>query len=162
MTSKPVPSRATPRPLFEHGPITGKVLAVIGLGGLPAWFLLKFDLPSTNGVVEIASALSALGGLICGLALFVGTFGFRANAPAGLIDERQVAERDAAYLISFRSLVVLCLAGWFGAEIVASQEDSVFTAPVLRNFLLVVVFHALVMPAAVLALREPVARDADD
>lgn len=145
--------KATPAPKFHHGPRTGKALAVATLAGLPAWFALKFALPSESGVIELLSAFVALGGVVSGIVLFLGTYGFWANAPAELLDERQVAERDRAYVLSFRALALLCLAGWFAAELLHASS-TVLTTAVLRNFLLVVFFLALMLPAAVTALRD--------
>lgn len=150
------PAKGAPKPTFRHGPRTGKALAVVALGGLPLWFALKFALPSESGVVEVVSALAALAGVVCGIVLFVGTYGFWANAPAAMLDERQAAERDQAYIQSFRVLALVLLAGWFGAEM-----TDLASAQVLRNLLLVLFFLTLILPSAVTALRDVTLDDAD-
>lgn len=147
-------AKQSPKPTFTHGPVTGKALAIVALAGIPLWFGLKFALPSPSGIVEMVSAVAALAGLIAGLVLFLGTYGFWANAPTALLDERQAAQRDQAYIQSFRVLALIVLGGWVGAEVWGLASE-----PVLRNFLLVVFFLTMILPSAITALRDVVLND---
>lgn len=147
-------SEAEPGPQLRYGPKVGKVFAIAALGGLPLWLALKFQIPSTSGAAEIVSALAALFGILASIAIFVGPYGFQANAPATRLDECQLAQRDRIHLFAFRVLALLTFAGWLAAEAMVSGESTSITTGVLRNFIYVIFVLSLTLPGALLALND--------
>ena len=148
--------RTSPRPIRLHqGPLMGRILAACACGGLSAWLGLKILLPSPSGWIELAAGISAIVGILAAGFLFVGTYGYLANAPDTLLDEREVRDRDRAHRFAFKALALLSLLAWLASELLVKSGGPSDWA-VMRNYLQVVFLLALILPAAYLAFSQSV------
>lgn len=144
------------RHLSRH---TVRILGAASIGGLWGWFLLKFLLPSATGVVDVALGVLALVAIVAMIPLMLSTYAFRANAPDHQIDEREVVERNAAYLWTLRYLLTGVLLSYLFVDV--RRFASVVSLGVVSNLLQVLFLTALVLPTVLLAWWDTSAPEAD-
>lgn len=134
---------------------TARALSVGALGSLSLWFALKFLLTEEPGPqqagLQLAVGVLALAGMVASVLLFLSTYSFRANAPDAQIDEREVTERNRAYFRAYQTLVFVLLLSYIVAEFGEKAFGWVPTRGVIANFLTLLIFAALTLPAAILA-----------
>ena len=134
---------------------TARALSVGALGSLSLWFALKFLLTEDPGPqqagLQLAVGVLALAGMVASVLLFLSTYSFRANAPDAQIDEREVTERNRAYFRAYQTLVFVLLLSYIVTEILEKAFGWVPTRGVIANFLTLLIFAALTLPAAILA-----------
>jgi multisubunit Na+/H+ antiporter MnhC subunit len=150
------PPRKPYRPLTRT---TVRALSVLSIGGLWSWFLLKFLLPSASGAVELMVGLVALVAAVAAIPLMLSTYAFRANAPDGQIDEREVLERNRAYHHTLLYLLTGVLLAFIAID--ARRLASPFSLPVVSNLLQVLFLTSIVLPTALLAWWDRGEPDAD-
>lgn len=134
---------------------TARALSVGALGSLSLWFALKFLLTEEPGAqqagLQIAVGVLALAGMVASVLLFLSTYSFRANAPDAQIDEREVTERNRAYFRAYQTLVFVLLLCYIVAEVLEKAFGWIPTRGIVANFLTLLIFAALTLPAAILA-----------
>jgi hypothetical protein len=155
MSPESTKPRGPSRAYFKLSRGTARTLSVVALGSLLAWFVLKFQLTPDNAALQLTVGLLALVGMISCLVMFLSTYNFRAHAPDTDIDEREVAERNRAYFLAYQVLWVGLLAGYLALEVGGALTDEIFNRNVASNYLTVLMFAALVLPACLLAWWDP-------
>ena len=149
------PARTPGKGYLNFSRTTARTLSVVALGSLSAWFGLKFlltdDAGPGQGGLQLAVGLLALAGMVASILLFLSTYSFRANAPDANIDEREVTERNRAYFRAYQALVGVLLLSYIVAEFLEKAYGWVPSRGVVANFLTVLIFAALTLPAAILA-----------
>lgn len=156
MTASATPSNKSPSKAYlNFSRTTARALSVGALGSLSLWFTLKFLLTEEpapqQGALQLAVGLLALAGMVASILLFLSTYSFRAHAPDAQIDEREVMERNRAYFRAYQALVFMLLLSYIVAEILEKTTGWVPTRGVIANFLTLLIFSALTLPAAILA-----------
>lgn len=142
----------TPRAMRIHlSPLMGKILGSYALIAMHGWFVAKLGLPSQAGGLEIFVGLAALTGMIASIIFFVGTYGVLANAPDAMLDERELAERNRAYVSAFKYLVAMTIAGGMIPEMLSKMFNFDLSVAVMKNFMLLMFTTALVLPGFLLA-----------
>jgi hypothetical protein len=86
--------------------------------------------------------------------MFLCTYNFVANAPASQLDERELADRNAAYFKAYQYAVILLLVGYLGTDFLARLFDFQVTPSVTQNFFLLGFMTVLITPATILAWRD--------
>ena len=149
------PSKAPSTAYLNFSRNTARALSVGALGSLSLWFALKFLLTEEPGpqqaVLQIAAGVLSLAGMVASVLLLLSTYSFRANAPDAQIDEREVVERNRAYFRAYQTLVFVLLLAYIVAEVLEKALGWVPTRGVVANFLTLLIFAALTLPAAILA-----------
>jgi hypothetical protein len=135
-------------------PGSARVLSLISIGGMHLWFILKFFLEGTAPALQFVVGLTALVSIVGCTVVYVCTYNFVANAPSTLLDERELAERNAAYFRSFQYVCVLLLVGYIGTDVSARTIEPVISKQVIANYFVVAFFTSLIMPAAILAWKD--------
>lgn len=136
------------------GPRTGKVLGFYALAAMHGWFLVKLALPSETGNAELGAGLAALTGMIASIVFFVSTYGVLANAPDRMLDERELAQRNQAYVGAFKYLVLMTILGGMIPEFLAKVFHFELSVGVMKNFMVLMFTTALVLPGFLLAWGE--------
>lgn len=135
-------------------PRAGLVLGGYSLTAMHAWFAIKLGLPSADGVPELIAGLAAATGMIASIVFFLSAYGVRANAPDEMLDEREVFDRNRAYVTAFKYLAAMSLLGGMVPELVAKLLQFDLSVGVFKNFLLVMFTTSLVLPGFLLAWSE--------
>ena len=134
-----------------------KRLSWVALGSLHLWLVLMLVLPTELGWGGLLASTLSLVGMVAAVMIFLCTYSFMANAPERWIDERELAQRNAAYFRSYQYVVLMILTGllYVEATVVFSKESLASTQ--ISCYLTVLFFSSLIMPACILAWRdEPV------
>jgi hypothetical protein len=141
-------------------PRSAKVISLIAIGCLYGWFALKFLLINDRPALQITVGVMGLLGVISSILMFLCTYSFMANAPDECLDEREIQERNAAYLQSYVYAVSMLLVGYIASDIVGRVYAGFTVTPeVVSNFLTLALFTCLIMPTTVLAWRDCEADD---
>jgi len=136
-------------------PRGAKFLSAVALGTLYLWFLLKLFLISEHPALQLAVGFAALIGFSTSILVFLCSYSFVANAPVRDLDEREVQERNAAYLHAYAYAVAVILIGLIGSDLIGRvYGDFKLTHSVVADFLNVAFFSCLIMPATILAWRD--------
>jgi len=92
---------------------------------------------------------------ICSIVVFLCTYSFVANAPKKDLDERELQDRNSAYMSAYLYAVTILLIGYIGTDLIGKvYSDFQVTPEVVRNLLNVAFFTCLIMPATILAWRD--------
>jgi len=155
-----IPSRVpASRAYFRLGPTAVRILSALALGSLIGWFALKLVLPLEAPWAQLTVGLLALCGMCCCVAVFLTTYSHVANAPAEQIDERELVQRNAAYVWSYQAVGVVVLAALLLLDRATAWTGHTVDTATYVNLLTVIFFGQLVLPAAVLAWRDTSADD---
>lgn len=150
------------KPYRRLSPRTARALSVVSIGGLWGWFLLEFFLPSATGISELLVGALAIIAVLSVIPLMLSTYAFRANAPAGAIDERELEERNRAYFVTVMYAASIALTGFLAVEVLsrapaptasglALNFPTSIPSAVVSNFLQVLFLTILACPTAILA-----------
>ena len=139
---------------IELSPAKVRLLSVVSLGGLSGWFFCKLALPLSEPGTQFFIGVLALVSFISSIVVALSGHAFMANAPDKQLDERELAQRNAAYVRAYQISAIAVLAGLIGIDRLAAWAQNAATAAVYVNYLTVLFFAHLVLPAAVLAWRE--------
>jgi hypothetical protein len=132
-----------------------KALSVVALGGMYAWFLMKLFLVRNQPGLQLAVGVAALVGMVGSIVMFLCTYSFVANAPDKYLDEREIQDRNAAYMKAYTYAVVLLLVGYMASDVVGRVYSGFeVTSHVVTNYLNLAFFTCLIMPATILAWRD--------
>jgi hypothetical protein len=78
-----------------------------------------------------------------------------ANAPKKDLDERELQDRNSAYMSAYLYAVTILLIGYIGTDLIGKVYSGFQVTPeVVRIFLYVAFFTCLIMPATILAWRD--------
>jgi hypothetical protein len=135
-------------------PRSAKALSAVSIAAMWLWFLLKLHLTDEQTGVQALVGLCALIGLIGCIVMFLCTYNFVANAPASQLDERELADPNAAYFKAYQYAVILLLVGYLGTDFLARLFDFQVTPSVTQNFFLLGFMTVLITPATILAWRD--------
>jgi hypothetical protein len=76
-----------------------RMLSVLSLGGLAGWFVCKLVFPlSEQPLSQLLVGVLALVGFISSIVVGLTGHAYLANAPEKQLDERELAQRNAAYM----------------------------------------------------------------
>lgn len=120
---------------------------------LLAGFALDLAVDPQRGLFDVAVAVLKLAGLAGCVAIFLTTFSFTANAPEHQIDERELSERNTAYVLAYQVVI-----GAVFLLFLASIALRLFTAwtpsvMMLEDLLTLIGMGGLALPAAILPWR---------
>lgn len=122
-------------------------------------YLLDLVLDPLQGGLSLAVSAFKLAGLVGCAVIFLSTFSFTANAPDHQIDERERAERNAAYVRAYQVVigaVFLMFLALIGIRLLTDWTPTVGT---LEELLTLLGIGGLALPAAILAWRSPAEED---
>lgn len=159
MTESPDASGRSRRPYLPLSRRSVRVLSALALACLVAWPVVRNGVASGSGGLAMAAGLAGLVGMVLCAVLFLSTYAFVANAPAGQIDERELQQRNAAYVWSYQAVAALILAALIFNELSLLLGGPRFDAEQFGQMLTVLFFLMMVLPAAVLAWRDAPAED---
>ena len=149
------PARTPSKAYLNFSRTTARALSLGALGSLSLWFALKFLVADEPGPqqagMQVAVGVLGLAGMVASVLLFLSTYSFRANAPDTQIDEREVVERNRAYFRAYQTLVLVLLLSYIVTEVLEKAFGWVPSRGVIANFLTVLIFTALTLPAALLS-----------
>lgn len=141
----------------QYLPLPGWVarfLSLYGMVGMLGYYTLKqFFAPERPWLVTIGGPLLITAGIA--LTLVIGsTYSFIAFASRKDIDERELAERNAAFAFSFKYVINVLLVTHIAGLVATRYGGWQPTITHVENFFVVIVFTGLAMPATVMAWRE--------
>lgn len=148
-------SARSPRSSYlNFKPGTTRALSAIALTALHGWFLLKFLLVQRQPALELWVGGLALIGMVTAVLVFLSAYNFQAHAPKGQIDERELSQRNEAYFRTHQYMIGAILIGLLIKEFWERATGSSLSVNQLGNFLTVLFFSGMVMPATVLAWQD--------
>ena len=148
-------SARSPRSSYlNFKPGTTRALSAIALTALHGWFLLKFLLVQRQPALELWVGGLALLGMVTAVLVFLSAYNFQAHAPKDQIDERELSQRNEAYFRTYQYMIGAILIGLLIKEFWERATGSSLSVNQLGNFLTVLFFSGMVMPATVLAWQD--------
>lgn len=138
---------------LKLSPGRARALVTVAYVGLLAGFAIDLFIDPQPRALALAVPLLKLVGLVGCLAIFSTTFSFTANAPDHEIDERERAERNAAYVRAYQvviTAVFLLFLTTIGLRLLTEWTPTV---SMLEDLLTVIGVGGLALPAAILAWR---------
>ncbi|MBM3339437.1 MAG: hypothetical protein FJY62_05540 [Betaproteobacteria bacterium] len=152
LPSQPAADRSKYILLTPNG---AKALSVVAIGSLYAWFVLKLFLTTETPVLQLIVGALGLIGVLSSVVMFLCTYSFVANAPDKYLDEREIQDRNAAYMRAYIYAVSMLLVGYIASDVVGKVYSGFEVTPeVLTNYLNLALFTCLIMPATILAWRD--------
>jgi hypothetical protein len=148
------PARSPRSSYLNFKPGTTRALSAIALIALHGWFLLKFLLVQRDPALEVWVGGLALLGMVTAVLVFLSAYSFQANAPKAQIDERELLQRNEAYFRTHQYMICAVLVGLLIMEFWERATGLSISVNQLRNFLTVLFFSGMVMPATVLAWQD--------
>lgn len=135
-------------------PGTSRALSAVALVSLHGWFLLKFLLVERSPVIEGWVGALALLGMVTAILVFLSAYNFQAHAPKTQIDERELLQRNEAYFRTHQYMIGAVLVGLLIMEFWERVTGLSISVGQMNNFLTVLFFSGMVMPASVLAWQD--------
>ena len=152
LPSQPAADRSKYILLTPNG---AKALSVVAIGSLYAWFVLKLFLTAEPRVLQLTVGALGMIGALSSVVMFLCTYSFVANAPDKYLDEREIQDRNAAYMRAYIYAVSMLLVGYIASDVVGKVYSGFEVTPeVLTNYLNLALFTCLIMPATILASRD--------
>jgi hypothetical protein len=152
LPSQPAADRSKYILLTPNG---AKALSVVAIGSLYAWFVLKLFLTAEPPVLQLTVGALGMIGALSSVVMFLCTHSFVANAPDKYLDEREIQDRNAAYMRAYIYAVSMLLVGYIASDVVGKVYSGFEVTPeVLTNYLNLALFTCLIMPATILAWRD--------
>lgn len=152
LPSQPAADRSKYILLTPNG---AKALSVVAIGSLYAWFVLKLFLTAEPPVLQLTVGALGMIGALSSVVMFLCTYSFVANAPDKYLDEREIQDRNAAYMRAYIYAVSMLLVGYIASDVVGKVYSGFEVTPeVLTNYLNLALFTCLIMPATILAWRD--------
>jgi hypothetical protein len=148
------PARSPRSSYLNLKPGTTRALSAISLIALHGWFLLKFLLVQRNPALEAGVGGLALLGMVTAVLVFLSAYNFQAHAPKAQIDERELLQRNEAYFRTHQYMISAVLVGLLIMEFWERVTGLSISVNQLGNFLTVLFFSGMVMPATVLAWQD--------
>jgi hypothetical protein len=150
------------RPALVVAPLWARVLSVVSLGSLWAWFLLKLSLQDTPAGLAVAVGSLALLGAGGSFFLFATRYRNEAYAGDHELDERELALRNRAHRYALNYVLGVLMLTYVALETVGRatapsasalpiNASATIPTAVLENFLFVLFFTTISLPPAILA-----------
>jgi hypothetical protein len=155
-----IESASRDRHQLQSSPRSLRRIIVVGvMAGYPAFVAAWVGLPAigvTGLAWTVVVAGLGLGVLLGALALYQFQTSL-AHMPDAQLDERQIAIRDRAYLMSYRILAVIMLLGIFAFSIAPDVLDRplTITFETMQPLTWGAILYSLILPSAVIAWQEP-------
>jgi hypothetical protein len=148
------PARSPRSSYLNVKPGTTRVLSALALISLHGWFLLRFLLVQPfPGLEPWASGLGLLG-MVTAVLVFLSAYNFQAHAPKAQIDERELLQRNEAYFRTHQYMIGAVLIGLLIMEFWERATGMGISIDQIGNFLTIVFFSGMVMPATLLAWQD--------
>jgi len=148
------PARSPRSSYLNFKPGTTRALSAIALIALHGWFLLKFLLVQRNPALEAWVGGLALVGMVTAVLVFLSSYNFQAHAAKAEIDERELLQRNEAYFRTHQYMISAVLVGLLIMEFWERATGLSISVNQMGNFLTVLFFSGMVMPATVLAWQD--------
>ena len=148
------PARSPRSSYLNFKPGTTRALSLIALISLHGWFLLKFLLVQRNPALEAWVGGLALVGMVTAVLVFLSSYNFQAHAAKAEIDERELLQRNEAYFRTHQYMISAVLVGLLIMEFWERATGLSISVNQMGNFLTVLFFSGMVMPATVLAWQD--------
>lgn len=140
---------------LQFKPLTARGLSALALLSLHAWFLLKFALVEPSPTLQVLVGFLGLVGMVSAIVVFLSRYNFQANAATKDLDERELMQRNAAYFRTHQYMVVAVLAGVIVLQVWERATGLAISVGQMSNFLTLLFFSGLIMPATLLAWQDP-------
>ena len=145
--------REDPRPIR-------RAMAIVAIVGYPVAVLIWTVIGQAIGLEPLVAGAIGLTVLASTFVVSYRLYTFRsklAQAPDGVLDERQRQIRDRAYVDSYRWFVLITLMTLVAAGVIPDLIDQpfVWTYEVVNWFVMGAILISIVLPSAVVAWREP-------
>ncbi len=148
------PARNPRSSYLNFKPGTTRILSATALVSLHGSFLLKFLLVQPIRGLELLVSVLALLGMVTAVLVVLSAYNFQAHAPKAQIDERELLQRNEAYFRTYQYMISAVLLGLLIMEFWERVTGWTISVHQLGNFLTVLFFSGLVMPATVLAWQD--------
>lgn len=135
-------------------PTTVRWLALITLISLHGWFLLKLFLIEPIAALQHAVGALGLVAMLGAMVIFLSTYSFLAHAARRDLDERELMQRNEAYFRTHQYLIAGVLVGLLIMEFWERATGLKISIGQLGNFLNVLFFSGLILPATILAWKD--------
>jgi hypothetical protein len=104
--------------------------------------------------VPLAFSVVRLIGLCGAILLFLDVRGQRANAPDAMLDERERADRDRAYVVTHRVMIGILLAAFLYLLAARAADWGTPDAEITMDLLSAFAIGSMALPGMILAWRE--------
>jgi hypothetical protein len=138
---------------LKLSPASARALVAVAYTGLLAGFALDLAFDPQQGAFRLAVSVLKLVGLIGCFVIFMTTFSFTANAPDHQIDERERADRNAAYVRAYQAVITAVFLLFLTTICARLLTDWTPTVSMLEDLLTVIGVGGLALPPAILAWR---------
>ncbi|GGI74342.1 hypothetical protein GCM10007973_08950 [Polymorphobacter multimanifer] len=133
---------------------TARRLSVLVLGALTASYLIDLTNPALPRAIDITLGIVKIMSLLGAILLFLGSHGQQAQASDAMLDERQRAERDRAFVLTHQIMVGVLLASMVYLEIGGKIGMWLPEVPDIVEILTVFVLVSMALPGMILAFRD--------
>lgn len=117
-------------------------------------YLLEALLPGLPRGPAVALGLTKIAALLGAVVLFVSTHGQRAQAPDRLLDERERAERDRAFVLTHQWMISGLLGFFIYLEAARKLGLPMPNIPQIGELMTVFTLLSMAMPGMILAFRD--------
>lgn len=133
---------------------TARIISLLALGGVSIGYLGGAIMADGHGVAPAALSIIRIVGLVGAITLFIDSRGQMSQASDAMLDERERAMRDKAY-VGTHQIMVLAMFGFFLWSIIAKFIDGWMPGQeqaldLLSGFAIT----SMAMPGIILAWRE--------
>lgn len=135
------------------GPTASRVIGLYALIAVHGWFVLEYAYPSAGEHFALALSLLKISGLLATAIFVMGTFGAMAYAADRELDERELSQRNSAFVRAYEYLFVMLLLSSVIPEGVAKLLNTELTVTFMKDFILLLFATAFVLPGFLLAWR---------
>ena len=138
---------------FRMGPTASRMIGLYALVAVHGWFVLEYAYPSAGEQLALALSVLKISGLLATSIFVMGTFGAMAYAADRELDERELAQRNSAFVRAYEYLFVMLLLSSVIPEGVAKLLNTELTVTFMQDFVLLLFATAFVLPGFLLAWR---------
>jgi cytochrome bd-type quinol oxidase subunit 2 len=141
-------------------PRTARALSVGVVAALIGGYLGAAVHPAPAPAIDIGLAVLKLGGLVGAMVLFLSNYGQMSQRAERDLDEREVAVRNRAYVLTHQIMVITLFLAFFWVDM--ADRFGWWLPPVgeVGNLITAFALSSMALPAAILAWRDrPVAVD---
>ncbi len=135
------------------GPTASRIIGLYALIAVHGWFVLEYTYPSAGQQVALALSILKISGLLAAAIFVMGTFGAMAFAADRELDERELSERNSAFVRAYEYLFVMLLLSSVIPEGVAKLLNTELTVAFMKDFILLLFATGFVLPGFLLAWR---------
>jgi hypothetical protein len=133
---------------------TARGLALLVPLALAIGYVGGAALPAPDGSAPLAFSVVRLLGLCGAIVLFLDVRGQRANAGDAMLDERERADRDRAYVVTHRVMVGILFAAFIYLLAAKLAKWGVPDAEATMDLLSAFAIGSMALPGMILAWRE--------